>query len=101
MAIIEKHPHIDGTMYNYDGLIKAIEQLEKDGIISFDEFEKLPYYEIKKQFFKMPQPTMMEKAKIIIRAKRDGNTGPLEYTTGTVYHEEGKPTKIKTITHRF
>lgn len=101
MAIYSKYPNLNNKMMNYEKLIAAIEQLEIDGIISFDDFEKLPFHEIRNQYFSLPKPTMMDKAIIIIRAKRDGNSGPLEYKTRTVTYEEGKPVKIKTITHRF
>lgn len=102
MRNLNKYPHLDNRMLSYEKLVAAIEQLEVDDIISFDEFDKLPFYEIHKQYFTMPNPTMMEKAKIVIRDKRSGKDGPSEYKTITeFYDEDGKVTKTITKTQYF
>ncbi|MGZ3884263.1 MAG: hypothetical protein ACXVPQ_00260 [Bacteroidia bacterium] len=100
MSLNQDTSYLNGKMYDYPRLIAAIEQLEKDGIISFDEFEKLPFHKIQKQYFSTPQPTMIMKAKIIIRDKREGKTEPSEYSCKTTIQEGDK---IKDIlkTYRF
>lgn len=101
MALINQPPHLVNGVFSYDKLIAAIEKLESDGVISFEEFKKLPYYEIKRQYFSMPQPTMIEKAKIMVEDKRSGKEGPSEYISSTITIEEGKPDKIIKRIHRF
>ncbi len=88
-------------MFSYEKLVAAIEGLETNGIISFEEFKKLPYYEIKKQYFSVPNPTMMDKTIIMIADKRSGKNGPSEYTRGTQYIEDGKVVKIVKRTDYF
>jgi len=70
--------------------------------INFILFYKLPFYEIRKQYFSVPNPTMMEKAKIIIRDKRNGKEDLSEYKTVTEFYDEnGKVTKTVTKTEYF
>jgi len=88
-----EYPHLNNKMISYDKLIAGIEQLEKNNIISFDEFEKLPFLEIRKRYFSIPNPTMIEKAKILIRDKRDGKKGPSEFITITDTYKEGEIVK--------
>ncbi|MCZ8285793.1 MAG: hypothetical protein O9353_10100 [Bacteroidia bacterium] len=88
-------------MMSYEKLVAAIEKLETDGIISLDEFEQLPFIQKRKQYFSVPNPTMMEKAIIIIRNKRNGHEGPSKRTTITEIYEEGKPVKRIIKTERF
>lgn len=101
MHDFKTYPHLRNKMLSYKNLIAAIEELEKDNIISFDEFEKLPYYEIQKQFFSIPNPTMIAKVKIMIRDKRNGKEGLSEYTIITEVHVEGKITKRVIKTQQF
>lgn len=101
MGFYDNYPHLDNSMMNYDTLIGAIEKLEADKIISFEEFKQLPIYEIRKQFFSKPHPTMLRKAIIKIEDKRAGKTGPSEYTTVTEYIEEGKVVKRVVNTQHF
>lgn len=101
MSMLPHYPHLKHGMFSYDKLVVAIEGLEANNIISFEEFKKLPYYEIQKHYFSTPNPTMIEKAKIMIENKRTGKVGPSEYTSATIIREEGKPTKIIKRIHRF
>lgn len=101
MAFINQPPHLANGVFSYEKLVAAIENLESDGIISFEEFRKLPYYEIKKQYFSMPNPTMMDKAIIIIEDKRSGKEGPSEYITTTQTIKDGKVVKSVTRIQRF
>lgn len=97
MAIIRKSPNLNSRMLSYEKLLVAIEQLEIDGIISFDEFKIMPFHEIRKQYFSVPNPTMMDKAIIMITDKRNGKGGPSEHKTITEFYDENGNVK-KTIT---
>ncbi|MBK7957224.1 MAG: hypothetical protein IPK03_03400 [Bacteroidetes bacterium] len=94
-------PHLNNKIISYSTLVNSIEQLEIDNVITFDEFEKTPLHIIRKFYFKMPNPTMMRKAIIYIRNKRDGNTGPNEIVTTTQFIEKGQVTKVQIKTERY
>jgi hypothetical protein len=101
--VYDRFKHLSGTteMMSYDKLIAAIEQLETDGVISFNEFKELPLFVIRKHFFQMTNSTMMRKAIIKLEDKRQGKTGPSEYTTVTIIETPGKPTKTIIKTEKF
>lgn len=61
-----------------ENLITAIEDLVSEGIISFENFKGLTFLEIKKKYFLMSNPTMIERAIIKIADYRSGKNGPLE-----------------------
>lgn len=96
MALINQPPHLANGTFSYEKLVAAIEKLETENIISFEEFKKMPYHEIKRQYFSMPNPTMMERAIILIEDKRKGKEGPSEHTTVTKTFKDG--TLFKTVT---
>ena len=62
--------YLNHKMLSLVKLIEAIEELDKKGIISFEEFNKLHYSEIQKRFFTLPNPVQVEKAKRAIEYMR-------------------------------
>ena len=99
--INRKEEHRNTKMLSADKLVEAIEALEADGVISFDEFKALPRHEIFKKYFAMPSAMMMEKAIIKITDKRSGKEGYSTITTKQTIIENGEVVKTITRTQQF
>lgn len=90
------HPHLNSRFLTFENLILAIEALENDGIISFEDFCKLEPYIIREQFFSGAHPTLVIKAKAKIYDIRNGNFGPSSITQTTIIYETDKEPKVIT-----
>ena len=88
-------------MLSLDNLIIAIEELEQNGTISFDQFKNLPYHKIKRCFFAMPHPTQIQKAIIKISDLRAGLNGLSSHTTIIEEYKDGELIKIREKTSYF
>src|SRR5688572_25823628 len=97
----DEFPHLNKKMISIENLISAIEDLDSNGIISFEEFKELKYTEIKKQYFLMPNSTQVTKAIIKIEDKRAGKKGFSEYTEIIGHYMNGQIVSEKTITTYF
>tara|TARA_R110002124_G_scaffold127103_2_gene286937 strand:- start:87 stop:386 length:300 start_codon:yes stop_codon:yes gene_type:complete len=64
-----------------DTLIYEIESLEEDGVISFDEFKKINFYDIKVLYFPMVNIKTIQKALIKIQDEKIGKIGLSTITT--------------------
>ena len=79
-----------------ENLITAIEDLETEGIISFENFKGLTFLESKKKYFSMSNPTMIERAIIKIADYRSGKNGPSEDIVIKKTIKDGKLVKTST-----
>lgn len=64
-----------------DTLIYEIESLEEDGVISFDEFKQINFYDIKALYFPMVNIKTIQKALIKIQDEKIGKIGLSTITT--------------------
>ncbi|MDX6747233.1 hypothetical protein SHK09_10555 [Polaribacter sp. PL03] len=64
-----------------DTLIYEIESLEEDGIISFDEFKQIDFYDIKGHYFPMVNIKTIHKALKKIQDQKSGKIGLSSLTT--------------------
>lgn len=85
-------------MLTLEALVEAIEQLENDGVLTFENFKKLNYQEIKEHYFAMPARLQLKKAIIKIEDKRNNVKGLSELTEITDEYIDGilKRTKVRT-----
>lgn len=87
---MEREEHRINKPLSLENLISAIEDLEHNNIISFDDFKKLSFLEIKKKYFSMSNPTMIDRAIIKITDQRNGKEGPSTHTVVTETIKNGK-----------
>lgn len=96
-----KYPHRISKPMSLNSLIDSILTLEKQNIISFEDFKKLSFYSIKQEYFGIAHPTQLTKAMIKIEDLKQGKTTPSSLTTVTEYFKDGKVTKVKKNTTFF
>ena len=94
-------PHRNSRTMSLDKLIDAILKLEKDGIISFEEFKKLGYQKIQKEYFGMISETQMFKAITKIGDLKEGKTGQSSITKITEIRDKDGKLTIKKQTSFF
>jgi hypothetical protein len=97
----DEEEHRNTKMLNFENLIAAIEKLDADGIISFENFKALSFSEIRKKYFVMPNHGLMLKAITRLSDMREGKEVSSVVTSVTKkFDAEGNETII-TRTHTF
>ena len=98
---MEREEHRINKPLSLENLIAAIEELESKNIISFENFKALTFLEIKRKYFSMSNPTMIERAIIKITDHRSGKSGPSVDIVITETIKDGRVVKTSTRTTYF
>ena len=87
---VDRYPYRNSKPMSLERLVECILDLEKNGVIAFDEFKELKYKVIQQEYFGMVTETQMRKAIIKIQDSREGKTGLSSFTTVTETYRNGK-----------